>query len=148
MALMTVNWRPDRGQLRGFALACLLALGLLGAWVFFRRSLVGFPMPAATARSAAWVLWALAALCGVLAAAAPRGIYPLYLALTAVSLPIGLVVSHGALALLFYGVLTPVGLLFRLVRRDPLHRRFDSSARSYWVRREAVTDVRRYFRQF
>jgi len=36
------------------------------------------------------------------------------------------------LALLYYLVITPVGLVSRLVR-DPLRRRWDSRADSYWV---------------
>ena len=68
--------------------------------------------------------------------------------LTAVSLPIGFVVSHIVMAVMFYVILTPVGLVFRLIGRDPLQRRFDRQAASYWVPRERVTDPRRYYRQF
>ena len=37
------------------------------------------------------------------------------------------------LALVYYLVLTPIGLVSRLVR-DPLRRRFDARAASYWIR--------------
>ena len=53
-----------------------------------------------------------------------------------------------AMAVLFYGVFTPIGLFFRLIGRDPLHRRFQPEADTYWVARRPATDVRRYFRQF
>jgi hypothetical protein len=45
-------------------------------------------------------------------------------------------------------VFTPIGLFFRLIGRDPLHRRFQPEADTYWVGRRPATDVRRYFRQF
>lgn len=40
------------------------------------------------------------------------------------------------LALLYFGVVTPVGLLRRVFGTDPLSRRFDPEARSYWIRRD------------
>ncbi len=36
---------------------------------------------------------------------------------------------------IFYAVVTPVGFLVRLVRRDPLALRFDPKTASYWVGR-------------
>jgi Saxitoxin biosynthesis operon protein SxtJ len=49
---------------------------------------------------------------------------------------LGAVVSPIALGLLFYGVLTPIGVLMRLFRSDPLRLRRDPSARSYWLPRQ------------
>ena len=68
--------------------------------------------------------------------------------MTAVALPIGFVVSHVVMAALFFGLFMPIGLLFRLLGRDSLHRKSDPDASTYWIRRKAVADVRRYFRQF
>lgn len=45
------------------------------------------------------------------------------------------IVSPVALAILFYGVVTPVGFIMRLSGNDPLRLRFDRSARSYWIER-------------
>jgi hypothetical protein len=41
-----------------------------------------------------------------------------------------------------------LGLLFRLVRRDPLGRKFDPRAKTYWHCRKPPDDLARYFRQF
>lgn len=62
--------------------------------------------------------------------------------------PIGWTFSHLVLALVYYGVLTPIGLLMRLFGRDPLHRRLDRQGASYWVERKAERDPGRAFRQF
>jgi hypothetical protein len=40
------------------------------------------------------------------------------------------------MGLLFYVALTPMALAMRLAGKDPLRRRFDDSAPSYWIRRE------------
>ena len=37
--------------------------------------------------------------------------------------------------LLFFGVITPIGVAMRLTGRDPLRRRHDPSASSYWILR-------------
>ena len=46
------------------------------------------------------------------------------------------VVSPIILAILFYGVITPIGVLARLLGHDPLRRRIDRGAPSYWVERK------------
>jgi hypothetical protein len=68
--------------------------------------------------------------------------------LTALALPIGFAVGHVLLAAVWYGLFTPVGLIMRLLGRDPLCRRPDREAESYWRPRSPQRDVRRYFRQF
>lgn len=62
--------------------------------------------------------------------------------------PIGWILSHVLLSVVFYLVVFPIGMLLRLFRYEVLHRRFDPEATSYWIKREARSDPRRYFRQF
>jgi hypothetical protein len=63
--------------------------------------------------------------------------------------PIGFVVSHVVLALVYYLVLTPIGLAMRVFGYDPMRREFDRSAESYWIARDtAEIKAERYFRQF
>jgi hypothetical protein len=45
------------------------------------------------------------------------------------------VVSPVALGLLFYAVLTPIGVLMRLTGKDPLRLKREPGARSYWMPR-------------
>lgn len=44
-------------------------------------------------------------------------------------------VSPIVLGLMFYGVLTPVGIVTRIFGRDVMKRRFDRKMRSYWEER-------------
>lgn len=44
-------------------------------------------------------------------------------------------VSPLALGLVYAVAFVPLGLLLRLVGKDPLHRQFDAAAASYWVKR-------------
>ena len=62
--------------------------------------------------------------------------------------PIGWVVSQIALALMFYCIITPVALCFRMTGRDRLRRVKPAKATTYWITKEMPADVRRYFRQY
>ena len=77
----------------------------------------------------------------------PNAIRPLYVVLTAATLPIGLVVSAVMLRVIFYGLFTPLGLFFRCIGRDPLLLRRPAAADSYWQPRTARHDVAAYWRQ-
>ena len=148
MALIHVNWRPNRRELATFGLICTAVFGAVGAWIAFRHSVFGIGLAPPTAQLVSRVLWALGAACLVGSRLAPEMLRPLYVALTAVSLPIGFVLSHVMMAAVFYGVLTPIALLFRLMGRDALQRRFDPGRSSYWEPRRQAPDKTRYFRQF
>jgi len=152
MALVEVNWKPTNRQLRLFGLAGTVVFALLAASAtakIIAQGAAGRPWHggelAAILIAAMWTaigIWTL------LAIFRPKYLLPFYLAITAVSLPIGIVVSLAILAVLYFGVFTPISLVFRLVGRDALHRRFDASAKTYWTPRRPVDDVRRYYRQF
>jgi Saxitoxin biosynthesis operon protein SxtJ len=148
MAIIEIDWKPSERHLRGFGTACVAAFGGLGAWVMWRHSIFGFSLGPDAAQRVALVLWAVAAACGVLRFVAPAWLRPLYVGLMALSLPIGLVMSHVVVGIVFFGVVTPIALLFRLMGRDPMQRKLDRQAPTYWTRRRAVTDVARYYRQF
>jgi hypothetical protein len=62
--------------------------------------------------------------------------------------PIGATVSFITLAVIYYGVVTPVGLILRLIGYDPLKRRLDRSAGTYWLSRKTEKETKRYFQQF
>jgi len=48
----------------------------------------------------------------------------------------------------FFLVIAPIAIFFRLIGRDALDRRLDPNATSYWTPLEQDTQPSRYFRQF
>jgi hypothetical protein len=97
----------------------------------------------------------LAAVFGVLAVAVglpglvkPSLIRPVYVGAMLVTFPIGWTVSKLLLACLFYGIFTPVALLFKLIGRDVLCRRHRPATQTYWTVKYMSTDPRSYFRPF
>jgi Saxitoxin biosynthesis operon protein SxtJ len=146
--MMPVNWHPCRRQLRTFGLVCLVVFGALATWALVRESIFGLTLAPPMARAVALSLGALAALSALMALVAPAALRPLYVALMAVSVPIGYVVSHAVMAVVFFGLLLPIGIAFRLMRRDALARNLDRVRPTYWEPRRTRVDVRRYYRQF
>jgi hypothetical protein len=136
--MMRIDRHPGRRDLAVFAAVLPVTFALLGLIVGHRLGLAG-------ARNG---LWAAGAVLTAAYFAVPRLRRPLYVGMSVAVYPIGWLVSHVILLAVFLFVVTPVALLLRVLRRDPLQRRFDPSIPSYWVPRSPAGDVRRYFQQF
>jgi hypothetical protein len=78
----------------------------------------------------------------------PAWMRPVFVGWTLAAFPIGWLVSHLILAIIFYLVMTPIGLALRLTGHDPLRRRLNRSATSYWIEYNPHSRVERYFRQY
>ncbi len=136
-SLLKLRLRPERRELRtfGFAGALMVVAVTLLRW---RGHLV---WPSYAGGGVALLLASLAAL-------VPAALRPLYVGLSVITFPIGWVMSHLLLGIFFFGVLTPIGLVFRLFGRDRMGRKRDAKALSYFTPRSASKDKRSYFRQY
>ena len=83
-------------------------------------------------------IWALGVAAAFLVAAAlrPKLLAPLNGIWTGIGLFLHRMANFVILALLFYLVITPTGLMLRLLGKDPLRLRFEPGARSYWIERQ------------
>jgi len=72
----------------------------------------------------------------------------IYLVLTLVAAPIGFVLSHVFMAAIYYLVITPIGLLFRLIGRDAIGRKIDPSLQTYWHDRGTPRPSTSYFKLY
>ena len=118
---------PAGASDRGFGLvfaAAGAALGLLSLW----RS--GWRLTGTGAAE-----FAAGACFLLLALAAPAVLAPLNRAWTAFGRALNAVTSPVVMAVLFYGVVAPVGALMRLSGKDPLRLRRDPAAETYWIER-------------
>jgi len=81
-------------------------------------------------------LWALAltVLLGVPALVAPRILAPVYRAWMALGEVLAWINTRIILGVVFYGVVTPIGLVMRLTGHDPMRRQFEQAGESYRVR--------------
>jgi hypothetical protein len=140
MALLEFNRNPSPREVRQFAVYWLSGFCLLMAAVALVRY-GSWPVAAALG------LGAVASIAlGLLRPAWMRIVFLIWIG---AAFPIGWLISHTLMAVIYFLVITPIGLLMRLLGRDPLARRFDRSATSYWISRPPqATDPSRYFRQF
>ena len=76
-----------------------------------------------------------------------RAVYSLWLAF---SIILGYFVSRILLTIIFFLVITPMGLIFRVIGKDPMERKLDRKAISYWSKKEQEADpsIERYGKQF
>ncbi len=76
-----------------------------------------------------------------------RRIYRIWLSFSVI---LGYFVSRIILTLIFVLVVIPTGIIMRLVGKDPMERKWDSAAPSYWIKRDEQPEqtVERYEKQF
>ena len=132
------SFTPPARTLRQFAGLWFLVFGLLS----------GIELVPRDRPSLAAVFAVLGVVVGLSGLVKPALVRPVYVGAMVVTFPIGWTVSKLVLACLFYGVFTPVGLLFRLIGRDTLGRGYRPTMASYWSLKSMPRDPQRYFRPF
>jgi hypothetical protein len=137
VATIDINRRPSPAELRVFGFVLLGIFVVAGAVLRWRFD---------SSLAAGWVWGCGLGLAALYAAVRPIRL-PLYLAWMHAVRPLAWVVSHLALGLVYFAIITPIGLVMRLAGRDALARRFDRGASSYWIARDSAGGASRYFRQ-
>jgi hypothetical protein len=99
-------------------------------------------------RILAAALLSLASILGVVGWFRPQIIRPVYVSWMVAVFPIGWMISHVVLAVVFFGVFTLLGLLVRIGGRDALGLKWQCKKASYWTRKEAYIAKHRYLQQF
>jgi hypothetical protein len=133
MRFADIPFQPSTRTLRQFAVL----------WMAFFTGLAWYHAPGGLA-----VALALATLLGLVGLIRPGLIRPVFVTWMVLAFPIGWVVSRVVLAALYYGLFTPLAIVFRLAGRDALNRRTRPRGDSYWIPKPAPADVGRYYRQF
>ena len=138
MSHFQVNRNPTSRDLRWFGLLLPLFVAVVGAiarWQF------GTP-------DAARIIWSVGAALAAVYWVVPPFRRPILVAWMYAALPIGWTVSHVLMALVYFAVVMPIGLLSRVTRGDTLQRKLHRDARTYWIQRPCRSGTRRYLRQF
>jgi hypothetical protein len=133
-----IQFNPPRKVLRQFAGLCLLIFGGLALWELFGKGRMAF----------GGILALLALTIGPLGLIRPDWIRWVYVGWMVLAFPIGWTISQLILLAMFFGLFTPIGLAFRLLGRDSLHRACRPGLQSYWEPKPNTSDLRRYFKQF
>jgi len=135
--MISVQWNPERKQLRQFA----------GIWFPAFCALLGWIIGA---KSGQWTTvqmgWAVCGLLSVAGIVHPPTIRPVFVGLILLTYPIGWVVSHLLLGAIFYLLFLPIGLVLRWTGHDPLQLK-PPQGKSLWKSPVGKTDAASYLRQ-
>ena len=137
--MIQINRHPSKKKMRLFAALVFPAFWGIVAFLLFTR-----------ADRPTWALGvAIAAvLLSIVGLLSPAFMRYVYLGMIYATYPIGFVVSHILLAIVYYAILTPIGLLMRSLGKDPMQRDLESAATTYWIAKETSTDPNRHFKQY
>lgn len=134
MKLVEINWQPTNRQLRQFGATCFVALPAI-AWLW------GASLGVIAIHATIGLAIALVAM------SAPQALKQLFLAVSLAATPIGMVVGELVMLVIYFGCFFPIGMVFRVFRRDALRLKLDRNATSYWESRKQPTSMASYYRQ-
>jgi saxitoxin biosynthesis operon SxtJ-like protein len=132
-----INKNPSARELIKFGATFLVGMAALGALQLF--AFHNEPL----ARG----LWIAGGVVFVLSFLRPvaRLLYILWMGL---GITMGLVTQPLILVIVFLVLITPVGLVFKLIQRDTMKRKLDKGADSYWEEYKETEDPATYVKQF
>ncbi len=134
MRLVQANWHPTRRQLRQFGVLCAVAFpGVAWLWSLSTIWWIGLSITGLLLALLSWWL--------------PLAMAPLFIGVTLITLPIGLLLSEVVLLLVYAFVFVPMGVAFRCLGRDRLQRHIDRSSESYWKAKPQPRSLANYYRQ-
>ena len=139
MALLEINWKPAEREVRQFAAIWFPLLCVVATFLVYRGT-----------HSWTWsaIPLAIGVLISPIAYWQPELGKALFLGCILITYPIGWVLSHVVMGVIFYVLITPMGLLMRLCGRDSMGRRFLPEQKSYWVPHHSPKKTTQYFRQY
>ncbi|MGB2705768.1 MAG: SxtJ family membrane protein [Candidatus Omnitrophota bacterium] len=129
--------KSTKDELREFGLTIGIILVILGALTLWRG------------RPQAPYFLGLGALFIILGITLWQVLKPLQKVWMSFSIILGFFVSRLILTILFFAVITPIGLIMKLLGKDILDERIDKSRPSYWHERDtAIKDKKSYENQY
>jgi len=132
-----INWRPTRREIRYFSITLLIAFALANLILLLGGKY----------RVAGWFFGsglALSLVCYFVSFFG-KGVYLVWMAVT---YALGRVVSPVIIAVIFYLVVTPIGLLNRMFGKDRLRLKKPKGVSSYFVDHTEPIDKESFRRQF
>ena len=139
MSLIEIDWNPKNKQLQNFGKIALAATFIISFLLYLLKGV-----------AIQWVLiiCAFGFITFITSKISLKLTKFIYLGMILLTMPIGWVVSFILMAAFYFLLLAPLGLFFRLIGRDPLYRKFDPTAKSYWMSRRPPKGLEQYFHQF
>ena len=137
MSFIKINWRPSSRELRIFGCTVFIGMGLAGSLFFFVFSKIGF----------AYFLWACGTTFFLFCITGKSIALPFYWLWMGFIYTLTQFMGYVSLIMIYYLILTPIGLFSRLTGRDRLKlKRKDTQ--TYWQNIIEKEGDEKYERQF
>ena len=114
--LVEINFNPDTKTLRQFGVIAFVGFGILAALAYYEKLIFSFGLGEAR-MPLVMTFAALGTIAALFSLVAPRANRVLYVGLTLLAFPIGFVLSYVIMGTLFFLIIGPIALLFRLSGR-------------------------------
>lgn len=138
MKLIEINTNPSQRELKQFAFAWLVFFLLIAGLMHWREA----------SGPAVWALVLLAILVPAIGCLWRPVLRLTYLGMASLAYPIGFVISHLILMLVYYLIMTPTGLILRLTHRGFFPKKPDPEIGSYWTAKTRTRKADDYFKQY
>ncbi len=134
--MVQINWKPNATELRKFGGAMIVGFAIIGSLLLWRGH-----------AGVAIGCYAFGATTGLLGLTGAKIALPFYWVWMGLAFVVGNIASRILLAIVYYGLFTPMGLIRRAMGRDPLLLR-QTERPSYWldtVKSEGADDYEKQF---
>jgi len=135
--ILKMNANPSPRGLRQCALTLVIGFSVIGGLLLWRGK-----------THAAVIAWITGVPIGLLALMIPSVAKTVYKVWMGWAFIMGTLITNVILAILFFGVIAPVAVVFRCMKRDPLDLKKNSNATTYWSDHRKITDRSYYQRLF
>lgn len=115
---------PDASDFQSFSRTMGIFLGVIALFFFGFTAYLGMP------------LLIIGALLLIIGQFFPSLLKPLYFVWMTLATLLGFFMTRVILGIIFYLIFTPIGLFFRISRKDPLNETINPQAESYWIKRD------------
>ena len=143
MSLVKLNWKPTPKQLRQFGVIFLTGFVLIGLVKYFWPFSWGISQD----KNVGLYSMLIGVIGGGLALTGTKVALPLYYLWMGIAFVMGNIMSRVIIVLIYYGVVTPLALIGRLVGRDRLQLKKPETD-SYWHDISLPKEAEKYERQF
>lgn len=133
--MISVDWHPDDKKVKQFSVVCLI-LCVVIAYFMFRSD----------ATASAYIVAIIGISCLLVGGFRPSWFRPVYYVLSAMLFPLGWVLSNLMLVMVFFVLITPLAMVFKLMGRDALTLS-KPRVSSYWKHHAGQRSIESYFRQ-
>jgi len=138
-----VNWNPDVPARRKFAVSLIVGFPVIAL-------ILGISTRLASGAWKPFFLWLglIGLAVGVVLWLVPQIARPFYVVWYFLGCCVGIVVGNVLFSVLYFLVVTPMGLLRRVLNPRAFTKSPDKTRATYWEDAEKVVDPKRYYRQF